>query len=191
MQHSAVRFGIAALATWRVTHLLAQEDGPADVVLRARAAAGDSPLGELMDCFACTSLWVAAALVPVASRGTRGERVACWLGLSGAACLLQRLGGEDSIEEDGDGLLRKGSSGVAEHARAAGEGTGPAAAAACAAEGGAAHGPAAGAEAGDAGGADAQGDAAGRPSDRAPHAAGERTQRACAAARTGSLRPVT
>jgi hypothetical protein len=49
----AARFGLAALATWRVTHLLAEEDGPADAVVRRRASAGDGWVGELMDCFYC------------------------------------------------------------------------------------------------------------------------------------------
>jgi len=31
-----LRFGVAALATWRVTHLLAREDGPAAAIARVR-----------------------------------------------------------------------------------------------------------------------------------------------------------
>ena len=54
-----------ALATWRVTHLLVEEDGPADVVLRLRRAAGTGTVGQLMDCFSCASLWVA---LPIACR---------------------------------------------------------------------------------------------------------------------------
>jgi hypothetical protein len=40
-----LRFMMAALATWRVTHLLAAEDGPADAVVRVRARAGGGRLG--------------------------------------------------------------------------------------------------------------------------------------------------
>ncbi len=89
---SGVRFGVAALATWRVTHLLANEDGPGDVIVRARVRLGESPAGELMDCFQCLSLWVAAPLSLSAARRPR-EAVPLWLALSGAACLLERLGG--------------------------------------------------------------------------------------------------
>jgi hypothetical protein len=32
------RFVVGSLATWRVTHLLAREDGPGDLVARTRAA---------------------------------------------------------------------------------------------------------------------------------------------------------
>jgi len=87
-----IRFGLAALATWRVTHLLAQEDGPGDVIVRARVRLGESWAGELMDCFNCMSLWVAAPFALSAARRPK-EAVPLWLGLSGAACLLERLGG--------------------------------------------------------------------------------------------------
>jgi len=85
----ATRFGVAALATWRVTHLLAAEDGPADVVVRVRARLGSSMVGELMDCFACTSVWVAMPLTAAVTRRRRDAPLV-WLALSGAACLLER-----------------------------------------------------------------------------------------------------
>ena len=89
---AGIRFGLAALATWRMTHLLANEDGPGDLIVRARARLGESRAGELMDCFQCLSLWVAAPLSLSAARRPR-EAVPLWLALSAAACLLERLGG--------------------------------------------------------------------------------------------------
>jgi len=87
----ALRFALAALATWRVTHLLANEDGPADLVFHLRRRLGDSPVGGLMDCFNCLSFWVAApAAVFVTTRPV--VWAVSWLALSGAACLLERLG---------------------------------------------------------------------------------------------------
>ena len=78
---------LAALATWRVTHLLAEEDGPGHVVFHLRRRLGDSPFGALMDCFNCLSLWIAAAAALFVS--TRPLLWAMsWLALSGAACLL-------------------------------------------------------------------------------------------------------
>jgi hypothetical protein len=85
----AARFAVASLATWRVTHLLAEEDGPADVVLRLRERADTSELGSLMDCFGCLSFWVAAPLSPLVG-GRRYDLPLVWLALSGAACLLER-----------------------------------------------------------------------------------------------------
>ena len=44
-------FSIAVFGVWRVTHLLAAEDGPCDVVVRLRSAAGSGFGGKLLDCF--------------------------------------------------------------------------------------------------------------------------------------------
>jgi hypothetical protein len=85
----AARFVLGALATWRVAHLLAEEDGPWDVVLRMRMRAGEGQLGALMDCFYCLSIWVAAPLGPVVARRARWTPLT-WLALSGAACLLEQ-----------------------------------------------------------------------------------------------------
>ena len=83
-------FVVAVLATWRITHLLAEEDGPADLVVRFRKLLGDSFVGKMMDCFYCLSVWIAA---PAALFITRRplEWFMNWLALSGGACLLERL----------------------------------------------------------------------------------------------------
>ncbi len=83
-------FVVAVLATWRLTHLLADEDGPADMVVRVRKLLGDSFVGRMMDCFYCLSVWIAA---PAALFITRRplEWFINWLALSGGACLLERL----------------------------------------------------------------------------------------------------
>jgi hypothetical protein len=82
------------LAVWRITHLLALEDGPFDAVLRLRRALGNSGLGHLMDCFYCLSLWVAllAALgiAALSATPTLGATLLLWPALSGGALLLQR-----------------------------------------------------------------------------------------------------
>jgi hypothetical protein len=86
-----IRFVVAILATWRVTHLLANEDGPADLIVKFRALLGQSLAGRLMDCFNCLSLWIAApAALFVARRPL--DWLFSWLALSGAACLLERIG---------------------------------------------------------------------------------------------------
>lgn len=89
--------GLAAvagvLATWRVSRLIVSEDGPGQAVVRLRRAVDATPLAGVMDCFACTSVWVglgvAAALVggrlPVRDVAVAG------LALSGAALLTERL----------------------------------------------------------------------------------------------------
>ena len=87
------RFALGALATWRLTHLLTAEDGPADVVVRLRARAGDRFAGQLLDCFYCLSLWVAAPVTLAVTPRPR-RAFATWLALSGAACLLERATAE-------------------------------------------------------------------------------------------------
>jgi len=95
-----IRFVLAAPATWRVTHLLANEDGPADLIVRLRVWLGNRPIGKLMDCFNCLSFWVAAPVAFFVSRKPL-DWLFTWLALSGAACLLERLGHEPVIIQPG------------------------------------------------------------------------------------------
>ena len=87
---SAVALFAGILATWRLTHLVTAEDGPWNIVARLRRLAGSGMLGEMMDCFYCSSVWVAAPFALwVASDWL--SRVVAWLALSGGAILLERL----------------------------------------------------------------------------------------------------
>jgi hypothetical protein len=79
----------AALATWRLTHLVAAEDGPWNVVVHLRRLAGASWLGDAMDCFHCASLWLALPFATALSEDLR-QALMGWLALSGAAILLER-----------------------------------------------------------------------------------------------------
>jgi hypothetical protein len=107
-----LRFGLAALATWRVTHLLVNEDGSADAIVRVRAKLGDSQLGALMDCFKCASMWVAIPFAFFAARKP-ADRVAAWLALSGAACLMEDITSHDNTETGEENeLLRKQASSI-------------------------------------------------------------------------------
>ena len=89
MTASAFRFAMASLATWRLTHLIVEEDGPADVVVHVRRRAGDGMVGAAMDCFHCCSVWAGAAFAPAVTRQPRKLPLVT-LALSGAACLLER-----------------------------------------------------------------------------------------------------
>ena len=118
------RFVLAVLATWRVTHLLASEDGPADLIVRFRARLGHGLAGKLMDCFNCLSLWIAAPAALFVSRKPL-DWLFAWLALSGAACLLERLGQEPVIiqpasqptEGDVNDVLRSETVGATERSR--------------------------------------------------------------------------
>jgi hypothetical protein len=80
---------LGALATWRISHLIAQEDGPGGLLARLRARLEHGPMAGLADCFDCVSVWVGVP-VAVAVVRRRSEPVLTALALSGAACLLRR-----------------------------------------------------------------------------------------------------
>lgn len=87
-------FLIATLATWRLAHLVAHEDGPFDAIVRLRSRAGDSAWGRLMDCPYCLSLWFAlpgAVWLQLAYGSTWMDAAEFWLALSGAACVIEKL----------------------------------------------------------------------------------------------------
>ncbi len=87
---------LAVLATWRLTHLLAREDGPGGTLADLRLRLGGRWAGRLMDCFHCLSLGVAAPLALAVAPSWTTWPLA-WLALSGAACLLDRLGSEPVV----------------------------------------------------------------------------------------------
>lgn len=107
------RLVVAMLATWRLTHLIVREDGPAALLARARVALSDGAGAGVLDCFYCTSLWIAAPVsLWVASRPL--DVVMVWLALSAVACLCERIGqGEVVLQAlpepkrgEDDGMLR-------------------------------------------------------------------------------------
>jgi len=81
---------LGTLAVWRITHLLANEDGPWDLILRLRKAVGSGFWGQMMDCFNCLSLWVALPFAAAIAEDWR-EGFLLWLSLSGAAILIERI----------------------------------------------------------------------------------------------------
>jgi hypothetical protein len=84
------RLTLAILATWRVSHLIASEDGPFDAIVRLRERAGDGVLGKLMDCPYCLSLWIAAPLALLLA-DSAGAWCVAWLAISGGSSLLEKL----------------------------------------------------------------------------------------------------
>jgi Protein of unknown function (DUF1360) len=115
---------LGVLSVWRLTHLLQAEDGPWNLIVRLRRLAGTGFWGELLDCFYCLSLWIAAPFAWFLGERAK-ERLFLWLALSGGAILLERITHpdakapapywkeEDWKEEDPDGMLRTESPGAA------------------------------------------------------------------------------
>lgn len=87
---SFYHFLLGTLFVWRITHLLNAEDGPWDVVVRLRRQAGEGFFGQLLDCFYCLSVWIAAPLAILLGKKL-GERALLWPALSAGAILLERI----------------------------------------------------------------------------------------------------
>jgi hypothetical protein len=87
---------VSALAIWRLTHLISEEDGPWDIIARIRRTVGPGWLGQAMDCFYCLSLWIAVPFACWAGT-TWKERAVLWPALSGAAILLERFSAREKI----------------------------------------------------------------------------------------------
>jgi hypothetical protein len=87
--HVSVKFALSALVVYRVSFLVAREDGPWDMFRRLRAAVSGSPAGRLFNCLNCLSVWIALPLAGFV--GTSWvERLVAWWALSGAAVLADR-----------------------------------------------------------------------------------------------------
>ncbi len=93
-----LRLLVSSLAVWRITHLLAEEDGPWDVVVKLRQRIHSAWLGNALDCFYCLSVWVA---IPFATwTGSAWmERAILWPAISGAAILLERATSGEGKEQ--------------------------------------------------------------------------------------------
>jgi hypothetical protein len=104
MTISLTSFAIGACAVWRVAHLIACEDGPGDILFLIRQRLGQGFAGRLIDCFDCVSIWISALALLI--RASWDERIIMWIGISGAACLLERISvrNRGAVTEDVGGM---------------------------------------------------------------------------------------
>src|SRR5579884_653305 len=106
--HYSFRFVLAAIAVWRLTHLVAREDGPFELLRRIRRALPKRIFGRLFGCLYCLSVWVALRFALFVSLSAP-EWLVTWFALSGAAILLERTTREPfeiEVEETQGELLR-------------------------------------------------------------------------------------
>jgi hypothetical protein len=87
--HDLFGLVVGILGVWRITHLLAAEDGPWNLVARLRRRAGTGAWGELLDCFLCLSVWVAWPVAALLGRGP-ARKLGLWPALSAGAILLEQ-----------------------------------------------------------------------------------------------------
>jgi len=81
---------LGILCVWRITHLFQAEDGPWDIIVHLRRRAGAGFWGQLLDCFYCLSVWIAAPLAFYLGEEL-GEQILLWPALSAGAILLERV----------------------------------------------------------------------------------------------------
>ena len=84
------RLVISVLATWRIAHLIACEDGPFDIIVTLRSRAGNGQIGHLMDCPYCLTIWIAIPFAFILGSNLAGC-AAAWLAVSGGASLCERF----------------------------------------------------------------------------------------------------
>jgi hypothetical protein len=87
--HVAVRFTLSALAVYRVSFLVARENGPWNLFQRLRSAARNAGPGRLVACVNCLSVWLSLPLAWFVG-SSWVERIVAWWALSGAAVVLDR-----------------------------------------------------------------------------------------------------
>jgi hypothetical protein len=77
---------LSVLAVWRITSILHQEDGPYSVIKKFRESLGQSELKNMLDCFWCTSFWVALPFAFIFHYW-----IIYWLSLSAGAILIEEV----------------------------------------------------------------------------------------------------
>ncbi len=91
---------VSILATWRLTYMLQEEDGPWAVFARLQAWMAnkerDSKPGSIYQgffCFYCLSMWVAAIFTAIVCevQGSYAVAAIYWFGLSAGAVLVNLL----------------------------------------------------------------------------------------------------
>jgi hypothetical protein len=92
---------VGVLAVWRITHLLHAEDGPRDVFVRVRRRAGNGFWGDVLGCFYCLSLWIAAPFAWSLGESMK-EKLLLWPALSAASIAIQRLSAVAQQEREPD-----------------------------------------------------------------------------------------
>ena len=105
---------LGTLCVWRIAHFLYAEDGPWDILVSLRRAAGEGVMGRLLDCFYCLTLWISVPITLLIAESVT-EKLLMWPALSGGAILLERVTAPEPAqpqanyiedEEEEDGMLR-------------------------------------------------------------------------------------
>lgn len=91
--------GISVLVAWRLTSLLCFDSGPFDMMVKVRRVLYRLKLGNLIECFHCTALWI-SVFVTVAVYELSIATVFLAIATSGGASIIERSLLHESISEE-------------------------------------------------------------------------------------------
>jgi len=117
---------LGILAVWRVSHLLAAEDGPWNLFERMRRRAGDGFFGGLLNCLYCASVWVSLPFAFALGNSWK-QRLMMWPALSAGAIIVERCIHKETtqaaayIEDREDETNSQDHNGPEYHERSGGE----------------------------------------------------------------------
>lgn len=87
--HVAVRFTLSALAVYRLSLLVARENGPWELFRRLRSVASGTMIGRVISCSNCLGMWLSLPFAWFVGSSVV-ERLVAWWALAGAAVLMDR-----------------------------------------------------------------------------------------------------
>lgn len=83
---------MATLATYRISRMIALEDGPADVLSLLRERVGQSSwIGRGLHCVLCISFWLSWCIVWLLPLNSVSEYVLTALGIAGACVIIHKV----------------------------------------------------------------------------------------------------
>ena len=97
MSDFVVYFILSVLAVYRVSYMIANEDGPLDMFVFIREKAGQKNwIGRGLNCVLCISFWLSA--IPAATtilivgffRSNFESFVLCWFAIAGGVLIIQK-----------------------------------------------------------------------------------------------------
>lgn len=89
---SALNFVVAILAVYRLSFLIAREDGPFDLFARLRARVGQGTwVGRGLHCVLCVSFWLALAAALALRLATYTETLLAWQGIAGGVLFIHKF----------------------------------------------------------------------------------------------------
>lgn len=89
-------FLLVCFAVWRISHFIAEEDGPGHFMWDIRYHFQKRFLGGLISCVSCNSVWVSLFVTPFCFSE---NRVIYWLAVSAAVMFMEAIYGRLRMQQ--------------------------------------------------------------------------------------------